>query len=111
MVAGLFAVSAAAHSLAKQRYLEVLHSLAIKRCLESLGLPSFYRDVLAPLRASRTTPGDQTRKLLDLEHLLGPERYRRWIAEQASYEVWLLAFGAFAIVDIVILIVTIVQWI
>lgn len=111
MAAGLFAVSAAAHSLAKQRYLEVLHSQAIKRCLSALGLPGIYRDDLADLWSSRALPGssDYTRGLLDLERVLGGDRYRKWIVTRASYEVWLVAFGVFALVDCVILTVTLVE--
>lgn len=50
LIAGLFAVIAAAHSITKQRYLEELHSVAIRRCLRLLGYPNIYRDGLGSLK-------------------------------------------------------------
>ncbi len=88
LIAGLFAVIAAAHSLTKQRYLEKLHSLAIRRCLGLLGYPNIYRDGLGSLKP--------TAKLYDQAIVTFP-----------SFRLWLVTFFVFGCVDVFILTKTI----
>jgi hypothetical protein len=107
MGAGLFAVVAAWQSLAKQRYLEVIHSEAIMLCLDKLGLPGIYRDGLGPLWAKRLA----VREPSITQHVLDPARlgetsYRRLVVDLPSFELWLLAFLAFALTDLGVIVVT-----
>jgi small-conductance mechanosensitive channel len=102
LVAGLSAVIAAFHSLAKQRYLEIVHTQAIKRCMTTLRYPNIYRGELASLWPDREARHEHTRSLIDLETVLGPKGYEELIVKIPSYQLWLLTFVVFGSVDVFI---------